>query len=214
MDKTTYVVSGFMRTGTSMIMKALEAGGMTASFKEAKNDIAHRYAREDYHPNINGMYELEDADYKAWDFPRGYEGKLIKSLNAGVTRFAVMPEGIKVVFMIRDPIEIQASFIKFFGQEICRWQMETYERDKEEIIERIENRRDVKSVEIFDYDMVLRHPLDCLEYLTGEGWPFDIDKAVAVIDPKLRHCDVTKPETIAKTPNFNYPSTIVLGGVK
>jgi hypothetical protein len=27
MDKTLYIVSGFMRTGTSMMMRALEAGG-------------------------------------------------------------------------------------------------------------------------------------------------------------------------------------------
>lgn len=213
-DKTTYCVSGYMRTGTSMMMKALEAGGMTACFKEAKDDIAHRYAREDYHPNINGLYELEDADYRQWDFPRGYEGKLIKSLNAGVTRFARMTHGIKVVFMMRDPIEIQASFIKFFGQEICPRQMATYKRDMIDIGQRINNRKDVLEITPLSYDFMLDNPRFNFEVLKDNGWPIDVDKAIAVIDPNLRHCDVTKPETIAKTPNLNYPSAMILGGVK
>ncbi len=215
MDKTTYVVSGFMRTGTSMMVKALEAGGMSACYSEAKNDFMHPYAREDYHPNVNGLYELEDADYKAWDFPKGYEGKLIKSLNAGVTRFAVMPEGIKVVFMMRDPQEIQASFIKFFGKEISSKQIDTYERDMADIRERIGNRKDVKSLCIMYYDDVLADPVTAFARLRHYGFPIDdLSQPVCVINPELRHCDVSKPETIKREANMNYPSALVLGCVK
>ena len=76
-----YVVSGFMRTGTSMMMKALEAGGMDASYKQSRDVMKDHYADEYYNPNIGGLYELEKQDYQKWDFPRDYEGKLIKALG-------------------------------------------------------------------------------------------------------------------------------------
>lgn len=209
MDKTLYVVSGFMRTGTSMMMKALEAGGMNACYRESKDELRDRHIQGSYNPNEGGLYELEDQDYKQWDFPRGYSGKLIKSLNTGVTRFAVMPEGIRVVFMKRNPIEIQASFIKFFGKELRR--LELYERNMNDIIERIENRKDVKSISVLEYDLVLQCPSRCFSEIRESGWPIDVDSASAVVDPALRHCDVRIEETINRLSNVYYP-TLMIGG--
>ena len=83
-DKTLYVVSGFMRTGTSMMMKALEAGGLDACYKQSREEMKNRYADEHYDPNIGGLYELERKDYQKPNFPRDYEGKLIKCLNKGI----------------------------------------------------------------------------------------------------------------------------------
>jgi len=44
MSDTLYVVSGFMRTGTSMMMRALEAGGMDASYRQSRETMRqHQY---------------------------------------------------------------------------------------------------------------------------------------------------------------------------
>ena len=80
-DKTLYVVSGFMRTGTSMMMRALEAGGMNAAYRISREKMREHYADEFYDPNIGGLYELERKDYQSFYFPRQFEGKLIKALN-------------------------------------------------------------------------------------------------------------------------------------
>lgn len=43
-----YIVSGFMRSGTSMMMQALIAGGMQASFSTQRNQFANNLA-DDYY---------------------------------------------------------------------------------------------------------------------------------------------------------------------
>jgi len=89
-DKILYVVSGFMRTGTSMIMKALESGGLDAEYKQSRDEMKNRYSDKNYDPNIGGLYELERQDYMGLDFPNKYTGKLIKGLNNIIPNMCVM----------------------------------------------------------------------------------------------------------------------------
>jgi len=70
MDNTLYVVSGFMRTGTSMMMRALENAGMNASYKQSRDEMKSRFADEFYDPNIGGLYELEREDYQKKTFQK------------------------------------------------------------------------------------------------------------------------------------------------
>ena len=118
MDKTVYVVSGFMRTGTSMMMRALESGGMTACYRQSRDEMRLRFADEHYDPNIGGLYELAPKDYQDKNFPEPYKGKLIKGLNFCVPRMKVMPDGIRVVLMLRDKEEIRQSYDAFFGKQL------------------------------------------------------------------------------------------------
>ena len=53
------------------------------------------------------------------------------------------------------------------------------------IVEKINNRKDVLSCHEFWYREVLELPRVNFQKLIDSGWEFDIDKAVAVIDPKL-----------------------------
>ena len=176
-----FVVSGFMRTGTSMMMKALEAGGMDAKYKQSRDEMKARFADEFYDPNIGGLYELEREDYQKPDFPKGYEGKMIKALNQGVSRMAVMPE-IRVVFMRRDAEEIRQSYNAFFDQELEMG--DNFQKRMDDTVERIENRKDVKSLDIFWFREVLENPIAHFEILKAHGWDIDVEKAVQVIDPK------------------------------
>ncbi len=182
MDNTLYIVSGCMRTGTSMMMRALEAGGMDAAYKQSRDVMKERFADEHYDPNVGGLYELERRDYREPGFPHKYEGRLIKALAMGVPSMAVM-ERIRVVFMQRHPEEIRQSYGAFFGQELKG--MDTLKERTHDILERIRNRRDVISLEIFWYRDVIESPHRHFQNLYLTGWPINTGKAAAVVDPDL-----------------------------
>lgn len=181
--ETLYVVSGFMRTGTSMMMRALEAGGLEACYRQSRDVMKDRFADEFYDPNIGGLYELERGDYQEFGFPRKYAGKLIKALNVGVPRMAVMPGGIRVVFMRRDTEEIRQSYDAFFDKQLRN--VEHLERNMADIIERIQNRKDVLFLDVFWYREVVEKPLEHFKKLVEHGWPIDPSVAAATVDPAL-----------------------------
>lgn len=181
-DETLYVVSGFMRTGTSMMMKALEAGGLKAEYKQSRDEMKNHFADEHYDPNIGGLYELEAQDYQEYDFPIKYKGKLIKALNQGVQRMCVMPKGIRVVFMMRDPEEIRQSYEAFFSRPLKN--IDHYERNMQNYIERIKNRKDVISLHIFQYREVIENPIKHFQILKDAGWPINVEECVKVVDAK------------------------------
>ncbi len=179
-DKTLYVVSGYMRTGTSMMMKALEIGGLTAEYKQSRDEMKDRFADEFYDPNIGGLYELERQDYTNPNFPKGYEGKLIKALAGGVDKMKVMPDGIRVIFMRRDTEEIRQSYQAFFGTPL-RHDTKTLQKTIDLCIERGKNRKDVISYDEIWYRDVVENPRPIFEKL---DWPIDVDKSVSMIDKK------------------------------
>ena len=165
-----------------MMMKALEAGGLDAEYKQSRDEMKDRFADTQYDPNIGGLYELERQDYKADDFPRQYDGKLIKALNMGVPNMAVMKDGIRVVFMRRDAEEIRQSYDAFFGKQLRH--IDNLEPRMSNIIEQILNRKDVISFDEFWYRDVVNFPLTHFEMLAEHGWPIDPQKCAAVVDPQ------------------------------
>ena len=96
------LVSGLPRSGTSMMMKVLEAGGM-----EVFTDNL-RTADED---NPKGYYELEDVkalkDGKS-DWMQDAPGKVVKVISS---LLEYLPSGYryKIIFMRREIAEILAS---------------------------------------------------------------------------------------------------------
>lgn len=192
-NNTLYVVSGFMRTGTSMMMRALEAGGLEAEYQQSREEMRKRFADDKYDPNIGGLYELERKDYQKLNFPRDYEGKLIKALNNGVSNMSVMPNGIRVVFMRRDPEEIRQSYGAFFDNQLRAVQnRDLFNKRMEKIIEQIKNRKDVLSCNVFWYRKVVESPKKHFQILKDNSWNINIDKCVEVVDPK--YCRFKKEE--------------------
>ena len=164
MDKTLYVVSGYMRTGTTMMMKALEAGGLDA-----------------YYTNKE-LRELSPTDFHPYDFPRQYEGRLIKCMGGALVSAAVMPYGMRVVFMMRDPREIEDSYEKMFGKGIY---LDNYHRDMLYIIDRLNNRRDVKSLTVLEYKDVVSKPLHSFKRIKDEGWDISCIEAACIPKQEL-----------------------------
>src|SRR5262245_35102181 len=107
---TVYIVSGFMRSGTSGFMKALEAGGMEAVYNPDRDKMNDQYGDEEYKINDGGFYELSRAEYAHPDFPDNYDGKLVKCLFGGMLHLKASKNVKEIVFMRRPIDEIARSY--------------------------------------------------------------------------------------------------------
>ncbi len=181
-----YIVSGILRSGTSMMMAALQAGGMTAHFKP--DPIIP--ARGEYHPNPSGFFELSQVDLKRPDFPAHLDGKLIKVLHGRLAYVGQHDPGIRIVFMRRDPTEAQASATKFLGPPPGSFVTENKVFDK--LIAEFRQRSDVLSADEFQYADVVAEPLRHFELLREHGWPIDPAKCALIPKLEFRHFDVAK----------------------
>jgi len=177
-----YVVSGYMRSGTSMMMDALTAGGLNPAFNETRNYMNNRWGDDSYKPNPNGFYELSHEEYKQDGFPGQYEGKLLKILWSGLPKMIV--NDYKVVFMKRDPEEIRQSYEAFFKIKHRDKFNDWYKKKMQETIDLLHYRKDTESL-IMDYRYVVDNPYDAFNQLKKNGWDIDCNLAAQKIDPKL-----------------------------
>lgn len=177
----TYFVSGFMRSGTSMMMRALEAGGLDAVHNPVRNRLVEHHSDKFYSPNSGGLYELTSTQYQEWGFPQRYKGKLVKCLYGGILRLAAVDD-FKVVFMRRDAEEIRQSYEAFFGTALPFGAAGVDDRLGLSL-RTLRQRRDIDVVEL-QYRDVVSDPLAWMNLLRQRGWPIDAEKAAAVVDPQ------------------------------
>ncbi len=180
--QTTYFVSGYMRCGTSMMMRALEAGGLNAAYSARRDGMNQQFGDEHYKPNPGGFYELEAEDYRVPDFPRAFEGRLVKCLFGGITR--IVAGNYRIIFMRRDFEEIRQSYEGFFSTKCGIQDEKTFLQRMEAAIGILRQRRDVEVWEIW-YRDVVKDPLRVFKSLKDQGWPIDPLKAAAIVDPEL-----------------------------
>ena len=183
-----HVVSGYMRSGTSMMMKALVAGSsLVPEVDKRRDDHFEQYASDGYHPNPNGFYEFTEKESHLPHFPRQFDGKLIKCL---LQRAVAMSAGeYRVLVMLRDPEEIRQSLQAFFGDK-CKLMPAThdfthpeYHAFTEEAIGILNQRRDM-NVTVLNYRDVIENPIDAFWKLKIRGgWQIDPHKCAATIDP-------------------------------
>lgn len=179
--KTTYIVSGYIRSGTSMMMKALMAGGLNGYYNEKTEARLRRMATPEYKANPNGFYELSGREMNADDFPKKHEGRLIKVLHNGLSKLSIGK--YKIVFMLRDPAEIMQSIKKVYGKN-CILDPKKYDLWMKESIAYLMNRRDVR-VTVLNYSDVVKDPLRSFQKLRKAGFPINPVKAAATVDKTL-----------------------------
>jgi hypothetical protein len=182
MSNPIYIVSGFYRSGTSAMMQALMAGGLTGAWSEARNAVAAQHADEHYHPNRAGLFEIPLREYRQPGFPLQYEGKLIKVLLWGLHNLAPHPGGYRIIIMRRDPEEIRQSYEGFFLGRKCP-PLVGYAERIARAAKMLVTRPDALSVSIVDYAYAVAHPARAMIRLRGDGWPIDPLEAADVIDP-------------------------------
>lgn len=178
---TLYVVTGWIRHGTSMMMRCLEAGGLEAAY-DAKRDASmnRRLGDGDYQPNEDGFMELSAEQYKAADFPGAYEGKLVKCLRQGVLNLP--SDNYRMIYMRRDGEECRQSVQAIFSTNVPADFAEMVERETARIMGIMQQRRDCRVSEVWYRDAVER-PRETFTKLAADGWPIDPVKAAAMVDP-------------------------------
>jgi hypothetical protein len=182
--KPIIVVSGLPRSGTSMAMKMLEAGGM----KIVTDGV--RTADED---NPKGYYEFEPvkdlhkADDHSW--LKGARGKVVKIISY-LLKSLPDTNNYKVLFMNRDLREIVASQNKMLVRR-----GESSETSDERMIELFE--KDLNDARFFlrrrQFDVMELHYRETLEtprvlarkIVEFIGEPLDVEKMAGVVDMQL-----------------------------
>ncbi len=183
--KTVTVVSGLPRSGTSMMMKMLEAGGLPPITDKI------RAADED---NPKGYYEFErvkklDKGDTAW--VADAQGKSVKVISA-LLKYLPPDYEYKVIFMRRRPEEILASQ----KQMLIRRGEPTDRVSDEELTQYFA--KHLKAVETWlhnqpnvavlyiSYNRVLKNPLEpALEVNRFLGNRLKAQAMASVVDPTL-----------------------------
>jgi len=179
------LVSGLPRSGTSMAMKMLDAGG----FEVIQDGI--RTADED---NPKGYFEdervknLADMDDTSWF--RGLRGRVIKVVSS-LLQYLPNDNFYKVVFVIRDLREVLASQQKMLDRrdEVNESEDETMMKMFEQHLEKVKFQlrfREYFDVLYVNYRDVLENPQREAERINDFfGGVLDVDAMVAVVDPNL-----------------------------
>lgn len=174
MDRVTYIVSGVVRTGTSMMMHCLKLGGMEVEYdKDLEIEMLEKF------PNNKNKYyyELYTPGEREFDVERA-RGKCIKAM--GVQCLTLGLEPLSVVYMRRDPLSQYESVRAALGVT----QMQ-YQATADSHVRKL--RDSVSNLVVFDYDDVLNEPLLAFDKLVANGWPIDPIAASKGVDKSMKH---------------------------
>ncbi len=179
------VVSGLPRSGTSMAMKMLEAGGMSVvvdGIRTADEDNPKGYYEDE---RVKDLGRMEDKGWLA-----DARGKVLKIISY-LLKDLPPENNYRIVFLRRNLHEVLASQKKMLDRR-----GETSDTSDEKMVEIYENHlwranyllRHAAHLECmdFDYKKVLEDPLGEAESLNRFlGGNLDIEKMVEVVDPEL-----------------------------
>ncbi len=179
------VVSGLPRSGTSMVMKMLEAGGLpvlTDGIRTADED------------NPKGYYEVERVKNLAQETDKAWlaeaRGKVVKVISFLLK--SLPPQfNYRVVFIRREMEEVLASQRKMLArrgetEETTPERMRAlFEDDLWRASYQLKRRSEFETLEIH-YSAVLAQPLEAARRLDAFlGGGLDAEAMAAVVDPQL-----------------------------
>lgn len=203
---TIYVVTGFMRSFTSMMMRALVTSGMDAVYDTSRDTWLEEVSADlkAYHPNPNGVYEINEQQRDTLiKRPQEFDGKLLKHLCVyGWLDLPFWAGRYKVLLMLRDPEEIKESAQRFTGESPAfkddagtpklPFTADIYRQIMIRAIRQLRGRRDIDYLAVKGSD-VLSEPLAAFNRIQLAGWPIDPEKCAGTIDPKLYRCHTKEP---------------------
>jgi hypothetical protein len=178
------IVSGLPRSGTSLMMSMLEAGGM---------QILTDYARTPDEDNPEGYYEFERVKQIEHDqsWLEDAKGKVVKIVSE---RLKHVPQGYayKVIFMRRKMEEVLASQRQMLirrGEPAPRISdeeiAELFERHLREVEAWLARQPHIEVTYVW-YDEVLESPIAPAERINQFlGDTLNVEKMVSVVDPTL-----------------------------
>ena len=213
-----YVVSGYRRSGTSVMMAALKASGLPVLSNARLDDFTARHPVIDgYKPTKDLFYEVGRKFYMSPVEMRNFIRRDETAIKIFYDGLPILPAGnYTVIFMQRDPKEIVESLkhvdkykesfnnhnklkkMAVHPQKVApiNYPFDVYAEYKPEDVQHCldiaKARKDIDVIEVQFSDLV-ENPAKTLNFIrqTPLGRirvPIDVDKAVAVIDPDWYRC--------------------------
>jgi len=191
-----HIVSGYRRSGTSMMMQALYKGLFHGEVLyqpdlEKLNPDADGYA-----PNQGPLMEVGRAYYMNAAFLREIpDDSLVKILYDGLP--CLPARDYRVVFMERDESEIKASLARSDAHLRANKVAENMDyghtfdvfrpyrqEDIDHVLGIVRCRTDIDLTRM-KFSEVIARPEAMFESLSDMGWPIDPKKAASVVNPEL-----------------------------
>lgn len=177
-----YMVTGYQRSGTSMMMEALKAGGMPVGERPSRIETIEDVSDDLYQLNKD-LFELRREDYQKDNFPSDWRGKCIKALGKAIIGAEIQPK-IKLIFMRRNYHEIHQSHRG--GFEGSNANVPRITAVVEESLKWAHNRKDVDILEVWYRDLVEQ---DTREHMINIRDHFEVDlrvdDMVSVVNPDM-----------------------------
>jgi len=179
MEKT-YVVSGYMRSGTSMMMHCLHGAGLQAAYNQNRDHLNTLFGDQYYKPNKYGFYELSPNEWQSPGFPKKYFGQLIKILMSFLPQ--VVAGNYEIIFMRRPVHEIEKSYMAAFR---CNPPLhgKLLSNKIDDIISAVSMRKDMHVTQI-NYKDVTNNPKKVFTTLKENNWPICIESACSQVDSR------------------------------
>ena len=181
-EDTNYIVSGLERSGTSMMMQVLEAGGVPVAYSESRTPDVH---------NPKGYYELEGGKIInkliQGTFPfESYRGTFIKITAYGLS---YLPSGFyKIIYLERNLEEVLDSMetMAHITDENRKETKQSFTRLNEKVKRELQS-RDHTDVLFMNYNDMLKEPrANIMKICTFIGpYEYDVVKMTAVVDGRL-----------------------------
>jgi hypothetical protein len=183
-----YLVSSFYRSGTSMMMRCLDAGGMDISYTRRQTNYV---ALHGYEPTPGGIYETAVAEFRKPDFTQVYDGKAVKiplHMLLGLPKHEY-----SLIFMLRNPASIRKSMFRYaptalFPNEELTW---FYPQVVDALMDKLASRGDFRVLKL-GYEDVMDNPVAGFEQIRDFGFPIDVEKAVRLVDARLQRNAIQK----------------------
>ena len=180
MKGTVIIVSGLPRSGTSMMMQILDAGGLTILTDEARK-------ADDNNPK--GYYELEKVKKLTQknDWLPEADGKVIKVI-AHLLKFLPNNIDFKIVFMQRDIYEVVASQQKMLGKKDDAFPVAIATAFENELKKVDVWQKKEPNVELLymNYTDIIANPFEEIEKVNEFlNYQLDMENAIKAVDPDL-----------------------------
>jgi len=171
-----YLVTGFMRSGTSAFMQGLEAGGLNVLKSDNRDKFNMGHSDGLYKPNPVSLYEMRPEELST----ELLEINNNSALKVVAPQIHMLPvHEYKVILLRRDSEEIRQSFEAAFN---LKRPIEFIESNMNNLTTVLNNRKDVKEIIEVQHQDLMFNPLEVFSSL---NWPIDAEKAASVIDSGL-----------------------------
>lgn len=197
-----YIVTGFPRSGTSMMMEALHAGGLPIEYNPDDHSHLEIEKKTGYLPNPHGYFEV-GRGAEPWFYPGFLVGRCVK-MDIGSVSVMCPGQRYRVILMTREEGALLRSLTTYqdamdqIGVEkpqlrkaLVTAKTGRYKEMLGVAFQHLRNRRDVEHIIEAPYEAVIEKPRELFDKLEEAGWPIDARKAAKVPDGQWNRSGVT-----------------------